>query len=167
MRQRAPPPLPRVPTSRPGCGAVLGSRWSPVVTCTRSDTSASVARDALFLRCLRAPTLDLIRRASGHCPGPLPLGSPARYVYFGDFRRLRLPLTMSLSWVASPAREAPRERPKCTKSTRMSAPGAPLRLGTLPRRVPDPQPQRSNGCGATRDVARLFFSVASRRPYAR
>ena len=103
------------------------------------------------------PDTVLIRHASDRCPGPLPLGSPARYVYFSDFRRLRLPLTMSLSWVASPAREAPRERPKCTKSTRMGAPGAPLRLGTLPRRVPDPHPQRSNGCDATCDIRYIFF----------
>ena len=109
------------------------------------------------LTLLESTTQTLIRRASDHCPGPLLLGSPAQHEYCRDFCRLKSPLTMSSSSVASPAREAPRQRPKCTKSTRIGAPGAPLRLGTLPRRVLDPQPQRSNGCGATRDVARLFF----------
>ena len=66
------------------------------------------------LTLLESTTQSLIRRASDRCPGPLPLGSPAQHEYCRDFRRLKSPLTMSSSSVASPAQEAPRQRPKCT-----------------------------------------------------
>ena len=50
------------------------------------------------------------------------------------------------------------------KSMDFDAPGAPLRVGELPRRVPHPQLKRSNGPDALFDIARLFFSTATWHP---
>ena len=50
------------------------------------------------------------------------------------------------------------------KSMDFVAPGAPLRVGELPRRVLHPQSKRSNGSDALFDIARLFFPAATWHP---